>query len=361
MAFLYRPDTRIYDPFSDYIDEQSTLRSKFVASGLVSNNPVIAQNVRKGDAFKIPNWQPNLQGDVQIPKEGYPLTVNKLGSNEQKGVVFHRANVWGSSDLAKMAVGAENDPMAAIARRISDWVLWADQLDILATLSGVFGALGTSNAGAAFADMCVDASGSGETDFSVSHVVRADGILGEDDDTFGIIVVPPAINSYLRIREMINYVSAKDLPGITASTAAAGSITSSNAVDGDFSKAFSSNGLVPMFGSKAVIVSDNAPRHGTSGAYKYGVYVFKPGALGQAFQDPVRTEGDRDILTGGGEDILKVQWDKCIHPLGASWVGSIPEGGPSAANLANPENWAKVFDKKNIGVARITCTCPIEL
>ena len=359
MAFLYRPDTRIYDPFSNYIDEQSTLRSKFVASGIVSNNPIIAQNVTKGDAFKIPNWQPNLQGDVQIPKESVPLTVNKLGSNEQKGVVFHRANVWGSSDLAKMAVGAENDPMGAIARRISDWVLWADQLDILATLSGVFGALGTSNAGAAFADMCVDASGSNETDFSVDHVVRADEILGEDEENFGAMVVHPTVLSYLRIRQMINYVNAAELPGITASTAAAGSITSSNAVDGDFSGAFSSNGQVPMFGSKVVIVSDNAPRYGTPGAYKYGIYIFKPGALGQAFQNPLRTEGDRDILTGGGEDILKVQWDKCIHPLGASWVGSIPEGGPSAADLATASNWAKVFDKKNLGVARITCTIPL--
>ena len=332
-----------------------------MASGIVTDNPIIAQNVTKGDKFKIPNWAPNLSGDVQIPREGIPLSVNKLSSNEQMGVVFHRANVWGSGDLAAMAVGAENDPMGAIGRRVADWVLWADQLDILATMSGVFGALGSSNAGAAFAEMCVDAGGSGETDFSVSHVVRADGILGEDADNFGAMIVHPAIYSYLRIREMINYVNAKELPGVTASTAAAGSIVTSNAVDGDFSGAFSSNGLVPMFGSKAVIVSDNAPRTGSPGSYKYGVYIFKPGALGQAFQAPLRTEGDRDILTGGGEDILVVKWDKCIHPLGASWVGTVPEGGPSAADLATASNWAKVFDKKNIGVARITCTCPIEL
>ena len=55
MAFLYRPDTKIYDPFSNYIDEQSTLRSKFTATGIVTSNPIIAQNVTKGDAFKIPN------------------------------------------------------------------------------------------------------------------------------------------------------------------------------------------------------------------------------------------------------------------------------------------------------------------
>jgi hypothetical protein len=356
MSFLYRADTKIYDPFSNYIDEQSTLRSKYLAIGLVSDNPVIAQNVTKGDKFKIPNWAPNLSGSIQIPAEGVPLSVNKLTSAEQVGVIFHRANVWGSSELAKLAVGSENDPMQAIARRVTDYVLNAQQADLLSVLSGVFGALGSSNSGAAFASMCVDASGSGETDLSPRHIVLADAILGEDADTFGAMVVHPDVYAYLRVREMINYVSAKELPGITASTIAAGSITGINAFGGDYSNAFGTSGQVPMFGSKAVIVSDDAPRTGSAGSYKYGIYVFKQGAIGQAFQAPVRTEADRDILTSGGEDILKVQWDMCYHPLGASWGGGT---NPSAADLATAGNWSKVFSNKNIGVARITATCPL--
>lgn len=352
MSFLYRADTKIYDPFSNYIDEQSTLRSKFLAIGLVSDNPVIAENVTKGDKFKIPNWAPNLSGSIQIPAEGVPLSVNKLTSAEQIGVIFHRANVWGSSELAKLAVGQENDPMQAIARRVTDYVLNAQQADLLAVLSGVFGALGTSNSGAAFASMSIDASGSNETDLSPRHIVLADALLGEDADTFGAIVVHPDVYAFLRVREMINYVNASELPGITASS----SISGINAFAGDYSNAFGTSGQVPMFGSKAVIVSDNAPRTGSAGSYKYGVYVFKQGAIGQAFQAPVRTESDRDILTSGGEDVLKVQWDMCYHPLGASWGGGV---NPSAADLATAGNWTKVFNNKNIGVARITATCPL--
>jgi hypothetical protein len=352
MSFLYRADTKIYDPFSSYIDEASTLRSKFLATGIVSNNPVIAQNVTKGDKFKIPNWAPNLSGSIQVPAEGVPLSVNKLTSAEQVGVIMHRANAWGSSELAKLAVGSENDPMAAIGRRVTDYVLNAQQADLLAVLSGVFGALGSSNSGAAFASMSIDATGSGETDLSPRHIVLADALLGEDADTFGAIVIHPDLYAYLRVREMINYVNAAELPGITAST----SISGINAVGGDYSNAFGTNGQVPMFGSKAVIVSDDAPRTGSAGSYKYGVYAFKQNAIGQAFQAPVRTESDRDILTSGGEDVLKVQWDMCFHPLGASWGGSV---NPSAADLATAANWTKVFDKKNIGVARITCTCPL--
>lgn len=355
MSFLYRADTKIYDPFSSYIDEQSTLRSKFLATGIVSDNPVIAQNVTKGDKFKIPNWAPNLQGSIQVPAEGVPLSVNKLGSAEQTGVIFHRANVWGSSELAKLAVGAENDPMQAIARRVTDYVLNAQQADLLAVLSGVFGALGSSNSGAAFETMSIDATGSGETDLSPRHIVLGDAILGEDADSFGTLIIHPDIYAYLRVREMINYVNAKELPGVTASTIAAGSITASNAIGGDFSGAFGPGGVVPTFAGKAVIVSDDAPRTGSPGSYKYGVYLAKQGAIGQAFQAPVRTESDRDILTSGGEDIMKVQWDMCFHPLGASWAGGI---NPTAADLATAGNWTKVFDRKNLGIARITCTCP---
>jgi hypothetical protein len=231
-------------------------------------------------------------------------------------------------------------------------VLNAQQADLLAVLSGVFGPLGSSNSTAAFASMSVDATGSNETDLSPRHLVLADTILGEDADTFGAMVVHPDIYAYLRVREMINYVSAAELPGITASS----TITGINAFGGDFSNAFGTTGQVPLFANKAVIVSDNAPRTGSAGSYKYGVYVFKQGAVGQAFQAPVRTESDRDILTSGGEDVLKVQWDMCYHPLGASWAGGI---NPSATDLATAANWTKVFDKKNIGVARITCTCPL--
>jgi hypothetical protein len=241
--------------------------------------------------------------------------------------------------------------MAAIGRRVTDYVLNAQQADLLAVLSGVFGPLGSSNSSAAFASMSVDAGGSGETDLSPRHLVLADTILGEDADTFGAMVVHPDVYAYLRVREMINYVNAAELPGITAST----SISGINAIGGDFSGAFGPGGQVPLFANKAVIVSDNAPRTGSAGSYKYGVYVFKTGAIGQAFQAPVRTESDRDILTSGGEDVLKVQWDMCYHPLGASWAGGV---NPSAADLATASNWTKVFDRKNLGVARITCTCP---
>jgi len=356
MAFTYRADAQILNPFSDYISEQTTLRSAFLTSGLVDTNPVISANITKGDTFQIPNWNANLGGTLQVPAEGVQATVNKLGSTKQTGVVYHAIQAWGASELVKLAVGSNNDPMMAIGAKVAQYVANAQQARLLSTLKGLFGVPGTSNSAYALTSMSIDAGGSGETDFSVSHVVRADLLLGEDADNYGIMVVHPDIYAYLRVREMINYVNAKELPGITASTIAAGSITASNAIGGDFSGAFTGESTVPVFGSKRVIVSDDAPRAGSPGSYKYGTYIFKPGAIGMGYQAPVRTETDRDILTSGGEDVIKVQWDQCFHALGTSYAGA---ANPGASDLEASASWTKVFDKKNIGVANIVSTCPL--
>lgn len=360
MAFTYRSDVQIASPFSNYISEQTTLRSKFITSGLVTQTPLITENIREGDAFEIRSWAPNLTGEAQVPAETVMATVNKLGTRKQKGIVHHRLNVWGASELAKLAVGDSGDIMQEIGSKIGAWTANAQQADLLATLRGLYGIPGTSVSGYAMASMVVDGGGSGETDFSASHVVRGDLLLGEDSDAYGILIIHPDVNAFLKIREMITYARAGELPGITASTIAAGSITASNAIAADSSGQFETNDkLVPIFAGKRVIVSDDAPRTGSAGSYKYMSYLAKPGAVGLGFQAPVRTEGDRDILTSGGEDIIKVQWDACMHLLGSNYAGTVGSGEPTAATLAASASWTKVFDNKNIPMVGIVHTCPI--
>jgi hypothetical protein len=74
------------------------------------------------------------------------------------------------------------------------------------------------------------------------------------------------------------------------------------------------------------------------------------------YQKPIRQESDRDILTSGGEDVLKVQWDQCFHVLGTSYAST---ANPVATTLEASSAWTKVFQNRNIGVANIVHTCPI--
>lgn len=356
MPLTYKADTQIFTPFSDYIAEETLLRNSIIRSGIATSNPLIQQLARSGEDLEIPNWDPDLPGDGQRPEEGVDLTVRKLGSNKQRGVIHHCREVWGSSELAALAVGSSNDPQRAIGDKVAEKVTNIDQSYLLATLSGVFGPLGSSNSSAAFAAMSIDATGSGESDLSAQQVARGEAILGEKARVFGSMIISPEVYAFLKVRQAIEYIPVKDMPGITASTAAAAEITGINAVGGSSAGMFGGAFEVPTFCGKILIVSDDCPRSGSGAATKYGVYMFRPGAVGFGDQKPLRIAEDETFLSESY--LIKAAWDKVYHPLGATYSGPV---NPLKADLATVGNWAPIFDKKNIGVVRLTVTCPITV
>ena len=143
-------------PYTDYVVRDSLLRNTFFLSGIVQANPVIQGVIDKGYTFEIPNWDPDLDGDMQYPQEGVPLKANKYSSGKQQGVVHYRSNAWGVSGLAKLPLGVNNEPKAVMYSKVGVKVTNAYQTDALATLQGLFGAVGSNNSGAAFASMSIE-------------------------------------------------------------------------------------------------------------------------------------------------------------------------------------------------------------
>ena len=355
MPFTDRANAKIFVPFTDYLIEQSILRSSILRSGLMQTSDVITDAVRLGDKFEIPSWNPDLTGDAEKPVENVQLQVNDFGSKKQTGVLHHCAKAWGVGGAVKRAVGAQNDPEAALATKITPWVENEQQKFLLATMEGAFGPPGTDNSTAALAALSVDNTGGTVKDFSVDSVIRCDAKLNEDADSYGILIIHSDTYHYLRLRDAVNYVNAKELPGVDASTIAANLITASNAVFGDFSGAFEDGEItVPTFAGKRVIVSKNAPRTGSPGSYKYTAYLAKPGAVGFGYQDALRAEADRDILAD--QNVRTVRWDACMHIGGTSWNGAID---PGRSDLATTANWSKVFENENIGVSAVVHSVPM--
>lgn len=354
MAFTNRADGQIFTPFTRYIQEQSILRSSILSSGLMATNDVITNAITEGDKFEIPSWDPDLTGEVQKPVEDQQLAINKYGSGKQTGVIHHCANAWGVGGKLKLAVGAYNDPELALAEKILPWTNSTQQDYLLATMEGLFGPPGTDNSAAALAALSIDNTGGSVKDFSLDTVIRCDAKLGEDAESYGILIIHSDVYHYLRIRSALEYVNAKELPGVDASTIAANLIAASNAVYGSMAKAFDGDIRVPTFAGKRIIVSDNAPRTGSSGSYKYTSYLAKPGAVGFGYQEPIREEADRDILAD--QDIRTIRWDACMHVAGTSWGGAID---PGKAELKTKTNWTKVFENKNIGVSAAVHTIPM--
>ena len=350
MATL-RGDVIIPEIFTPYLIEATTVRNSFLTSGVVT--ALDALNVNEGgDKVTIPNWKADLAGDAERLTDTSSLTPGKITADKQVGVVLHRGKAWESRDLARLAAGS--DPMGAIGAKVADYIANQQQKDLIASLQGVFGALGSANTGAAFAALTVDASGSNETNLGPRQIAAAEAILNEDADRLGAIVMHPLVYADLKERKAIDFVTATDAR-VTASTIANTGITALNAFGGSVAAAYTNNIAIPFYMGMRVIRSKDVPVSGTSPSKKFACYVMATGAVGTGQQAALRSEVDRDILAKS--DAMSVDWHNVYHPLGARWVGPV---NPTSADLATANNWEKVFETENIGIVRITVTSSFD-
>ena len=346
-----RSDVIIPEIFTPYLIEATTVRNSFLTSGVVT--ALDALNVTEGgDKVTIPNWKADLSGDAERLTDSTSLTPGKITADKQIGVVLHRGRAWESRDLARLAAGS--DPMGAIGAKVADYIANQQQKDMIATLQGVFGALGSSNAGAAFAGLSVDASGSGETNLGPRQIAAAEALLLEDSDKLAAIVMHPLVYADLKERKAIDYVTATDAR-VTASTIAAGSITALNAFGGSVAAAYTNNTQIPFYMGMRVIRSKDVPTSGTGSTTKYACYVMASGAVATGQQAALRSEVDRDILAKS--DAMSIDWHNVYHPLGSRYIGA---ANPLTSDLATVGNWEKVFETENIGIVRLTVTSSFD-
>lgn len=344
---VVRSDVIIPEVFTPYLIEASTVRNSFLTSGVVT--ALDALNVNEGgDKVTIPNWKADLSGDAERLTDNTSLTPGKITADKQIGVVLHRGRAWESRDLARLAAGS--DPMGAIGAKLADYISNQQQKDLIATLRGVFGNLGTSNSTAAFAALSVDASGSNETTLGPRQIAAAEAILNEDAEKLGAIVMHPLVYADLKERKAIDFVSATEAR-VTAGTNSAANLTGLNAFGGSVAAAYTADMQVPYYMGMRVIRSKDVPTSGTGSTTKYACFVMAPGAVGTGQQAALRSEVDRDILAKS--DAMSVDWHNVYHPLGARYIGPV---NPEIADLATAANWEKVFETENIGIVRITVT-----
>jgi hypothetical protein len=348
MAVL-RSDVIIPEVFTPYLIEATTVRNSFLTSGVVT--ALDALNVDQGgDKVTIPNWKADLSGDAERLTDSTSLTPGKITADKQIGVVLHRGKAWESRDLARLAAGS--DPMGAIGVKVADYIANEQQKDLIASLNGVFGALGSSNSSAAFAALSVDASGSNETNLGPRQIAAAEVILQEDADKLGAIAMPPMVYADLKERKAIDFVTATDARVVATQTA---DLAGLNAFGGSVAAAYTANLAVPFYMGMRVIRSKDLPVTGDSPNKKFACYVMATGAVGTGQQAALRSETDRDILAKS--DAMSVDWHNLYHPLGARWVGPV---NPTRADLATAANWQKVFETENIGIVRITVTSSFD-
>ena len=317
MAVTKISDVIVPEIFTPYVIEKTAEKSRILTSGIAVANPRLNELVSGGGTtIQMPYWK-DLTGDDEVLSDQNPLTPGKIGADKDIAALLLRGKAWGANELAGALAG--DDPMEAIADRVSDYWARQEQKMLVAVLTGAFASASMSNH---ILDKSTEA-------ISGNIVLDGKQLLGDSADQLQAIMMHSAVYTELQKQNLIQYTTTSD-----------GKVT------------------IPTYLTYQVIVDDGMPvetvGEGASAYKVYTTYLFAKGSIGRGEGTPVSltsTETDRDSLAG--EDFLINRRALVLHPMGVKWIGT-PEGStPTNAELATGTNWQRVYEDKNIGLVAI--------
>lgn len=328
-------DLIVPEIFSPYTQQMTEQKSRLITSGAVARDSKLDSDLAGGGlTFNNPSFK-DLDNDEENVSTDNPAdisTPNKIQTLSEIQVRLSRNNSWSSMDLATVLAGA--DPMQAISNRVSGYWVRRLQQVFLATAKGVFADNAAAPVGTEHVqnDMTLDIKGAsyvaGVTSFSAEAFLDATLTMGDSMDDLGMVFVHSVVYNRMQKNNLIDFIPDAD-----------GKVN------------------IPTFLGRQVIVDDSMPV--TSGVFES--WMFGSGAFRLGMGSPaVPTEVQRIAASGNGsgQDTLhnRVEW--ALHPVGCSYIGTSPAGGPSNAatsnNLASAGSWQRAFaERKQIKIARL--------
>ena len=301
-------DVIVPEVFNPYVVEKTTELSALYQSGIVaSSDELNSLALSGGRLINMPFWN-DLDGDDEVLSDINALDVERITSGQDIAVLLMRGKAWSVNDLAKALSG--DDPMQVIGQLVAGYWARRMQAAILSILEGVFAA--PSMAPNVYnTDVRIDSD----------NMILASQCLGDAKSKLTGYLMHSAVEADLARQDLIDF--AKD---------STGSIE------------------IPTYFGKPVIVDDGCPV--ANGVYT--TYIFGQGAIGYGEgAAPVPTETTRDALSG--DDILINRRHFILHPRGVRWLDqAVADRSPTNAELANPANWLRVYDAKNVRMVKYT-------
>lgn len=301
-------DVIVPEVFNPYVVEKTTELSALYQSGIVaSSDELNSLALSGGRLINMPYWN-DLDGDDEVLSDINALDVERITSGQDIAVLLMRGKAWSVNDLAKALSG--DDPMQVIGQLVAGYWARRMQAAILSILEGVFAA--PSMAPNVYnTDVRIDSD----------NMILASQCLGDAKSKLTGYLMHSAVEADLARQDLIDF--AKD---------STGSIE------------------IPTYFGKPVIVDDGCPV--ANGVYT--TYIFGQGAIGYGEgAAPVPTETTRDALSG--DDILINRRHFILHPRGVRWLDqNVADRSPNNAELADPANWLRVYDAKNVRMVKYT-------
>jgi hypothetical protein len=301
-------DVIVPEVFNPYVVEKTTELSALYQSGIVaSSDELNSLALSGGRLINMPYWN-DLDGDDEVLSDINALDVERITSGQDIAALLMRGKAWSVNDLAKALSG--DDPMQVIGQLVAGYWARRMQAAILSILEGVFAA--PSMAPNVYdTDVRIDSD----------NMILASQCLGDAKSKLTGYLMHSAVEADLARQDLI-----------------------------DFTKDSTGSIEIPTYFGKPVVVDDGCPV--ANGVYT--TYIFGQGAIGYGEgAAPVPTETTRDALSG--DDILIHRRHFLLHPRGVRWLDqAVADRSPNNAELADPANWLRVYDAKNVRMVKYT-------
>lgn len=296
-------DALIPDVWNKYFDEITAELSEIIKSGIAV--PLQGIITGEGKTVNMPFWG-DLTGASEVWTSGHETEPDKIAAKKDVAAILTRIKSFGTEDLVKVFSGS--DPMLSIVRKFAAFWSRDDQRTLISILKGIFDG--------ALADNLLDKSAQ---PISNSLVVQALNVLGDASQKITGIIMHSSVQSDLAIKKLLDPKPTE--PGTNTAP--------------EFDR----------YLGRRVIVDDGAPVEDDV----YTTYFFGTGAVATASGTPDNAiEIAREAKKS--QDVLIHRRQFIIHPRGLAWVGKSEKDTPSNEELAEPDNWERVFELKNIPI-----------
>jgi hypothetical protein len=328
-GFYFDPDV-----FTDYIQEADPVHTSIINSGVLRVAPEISAVLTdKNNVFTVPNYTP-LTGDAKNYDGETDNTPVEVAAAKQTGMAFRRMAAWKDQDFTRELTGA--DPLGDVARKVAYYQQKNNQKDLLSVIDGV---LTVDAMSSHVKDITADKGAGTSATPTAENRLSADTFLdaaqealGDNFDDLTMVAMHSRVYTNLLKLQLVNNIA-----------------TTPDA----YSRGVQFGLLLNKY---LVMVDDSLTTGKKDGVATYTTYLLGEGAIATARNVRIDRPNyvDYDPESKGGVNKLYTKWGMAMHPLGMSLdVSKIAKNSPTRVELGTKANWTKVWDAKNIKLAKI--------
>lgn len=322
-----------------YMNNFTKEKSALITSGVAVANAQVSANINSGGKIvHMPFWE-DLNGEEEILGDGdKALTTGKITASQDQAAVLYRGKGWAVNELAAVISG--DRPMEALLSKIASWWLRREQHTLVhGVLAGLFGKVtidipdeDETPVPTEFIGPLANSHMNDQSTKAISNDIILDSkqLLGDASDQLSLLLMHSKIYTSLQKLGLVEY-----LPDVKG------------------------HPTIPSYLGYRVVVDDGCPVDKTDPAKPvYTTFLFRTGSIGRNSGHPSQLtlwETARDAKRGNDE--VYTRRALTLHPFGIKYNNMYFDDPtnvtPSNKDLADPRNWNKVYEDKQIGIIAI--------